>query len=123
MLRTTTLLIVLLLSGGPAGALACELWCLTGAAESHHAAGCHDPSYGRPMGQQVASTAGCHGAPELAPLISEVRLSQSQRSAGPPALFQYGYVAAVKTSALVAGWSGLFVGPLRPSSFRAVLRV
>lgn len=122
MLRTTTLLLVMALASGPAGALTCEVWCSTAAAESHHAAGCHDASRGWPMHQQVASTAGCHDAAVLSLFPGEARLIESQRMAAPLALFQFEWVAA-GTSAIAGAWCGLDVAPPRPSSSGSVLRV
>lgn len=81
MLRTTTLLIVMLLAGGPTGSLICESWCGTPAADAHHrAAGCHDAYQAAPKGQQLARYAGCHDATGMAPFVAEARQTESGHS-------------------------------------------
>src|SRR5688572_21623589 len=61
MVRSATLLIVMILAGGPAGPLACELWCATPAAENHHlGVGCQHASHTLLPEDQIASQGVCH---------------------------------------------------------------
>ena len=82
MARTLTLLIVMVLGGGPAGSLACELWCTTPAAHGHHeAVGCHDRAVTLRTGEQVASAIVCHDGDDTALFLMEAR-----QTAGVPAV-------------------------------------
>src|SRR5687767_14965199 len=85
MIRTATLLIVTMLTGGPVGSLACELWCSSPAAEDHHrSVGCHGVSQTSPPEPQFASTAGCHDAAALGPFVTAARQTASIPIAGAP---------------------------------------
>jgi hypothetical protein len=124
MLRTTSLLIVMVLAGGPIGSLACELWCNSPAAGSHHAAiGCHDASSAPPADQQITSAAGCHDAADIAPFVTEVRHTESARhTTTPPAVFQFGSIGA-DHERIATGWWVFKAQPPRPPSSSDVLRV
>lgn len=76
MLRTTTLLLVMVLVGDPATALACEFSC-SGPAH-HRTAGCHDASASAPDGPQVEAVRGCHHAVAGAPFLTEAQQAKSR---------------------------------------------
>jgi hypothetical protein len=124
MFRTTTLLIAMVLSGVPAASLVCELWCNSPAGDNHHrAVGCHDASDAAPSGQQIASTADCHGVVAMTPFVTEVRQTESASGAVvSPAHFQSESIGP-DTGGATAGRSSFSVQPSRPASSRAVLRV
>jgi hypothetical protein len=123
MLRTTSLLIVMVLAGGPMGSLACELWCNSPAPDSHHrATGCHDASPASPIGQQITSAAGCHDAAGIAPFVAEVRQAESVcHTITPATVVELSAIGLHDGSA--TGWWVFKVQPPRPPSSRAVLRV
>ena len=75
MLRAATLFIVLVLGGGPVGALLCETWCVSPAGRNHQQrAGCHDGS--SPIDTpQVESGEGCHAIAATVPFLAEGRRS------------------------------------------------
>jgi len=123
MLRTTTLLIVTVLAGGPASSLACELWCSSAAAEDHHrAVGCHDASQNVPTGQQVRSTTGCHAAATTTPFVTEARQTDSANVAGPLAHVDSSSIGP-DSDETTAGRCVFNVQPRRPTSARTLLRV
>ena len=124
MLRTWTLLFVLVLAVGPPGSLACELWCSSPAAEDHHrAVGCHDASHTFLPGPQIASTAGCHDAAVNRLFVTEARQTESAPvAAAPVALFDSSSIGA-DNDETSASWCVFNVQPPRPPSSRAVLRV
>ena len=126
MLRTTPLLIVMVLAGDPTGSLACELWCSTPAAQDHHRAiGCHDASRHSPQGRQIASitpTADCLDAAVVTPFVAEARQTESDAAAAPPTLFEFGSNDPDHDE-IAADWWVFKVPPRRPSSSSAVLRV
>ena len=125
MLRTTTLLIVMVLAGGPSGSLACELWCTTAAADAHHrAVGCHDASAASATGQQIESAAGCHDAAVITSFVTEARQTESTSvAAAPLTLFRSASIDP-DNDASTAGWCPFKVQPPRQSSPRTtVLRV
>lgn len=119
MLRTA-LLIVLVMAGSPIGALACELWCISPAGGDHHrAVGCHDASGS--TGPQVAPTAAtCHAA-AIAPFVAEARHAESAPLGTATAALAD--TIAPHNDKTAAGWRVFDVGPPRPRSSRAVLRV
>jgi len=124
MLRTA-LLIVLVMAGGPAGSLACELWCNSPAGEERHrAVGCHDASPFGPAGQQVAPyVAGCHDAAAIALFVAEVRQAESTRvGTVTAALFDTRSIAP-DNDATAAGSYVFDVQPPRPPSSGLVLRI
>jgi hypothetical protein len=124
MLRTATLLIVMILAGGPVGALGCELWCASPAADDHHrSAGCHHASHTLSLGPQIASTAGCHDAAAIRPFVTEARQTESTPIAGAPvALFDFSSIGP-DNDETTAGWCAFYIQPPRSPSSRAVLRV
>jgi hypothetical protein len=123
MLRTTTLLIAMVLAGAPAGSLACELWCTTSAAEQHHRdIGCHDAAAAWPKGRQVASTAGCHDAAAMTPFVTEARQTESGPVAAAPVTFFDSNLIVPADDKTNAGRCVFDVQSPRPSS-RAILRV
>jgi hypothetical protein len=123
MLRTTTLLIVMVLAG-PGGSLACDLWCGTPAAEDHHrAVGCHDASQKLRIGRQVASTIGCHVADPAEPVIAEVRQTATARVAAVPLVLSTFSWIALSNHVTNAGWAVRNSRPPRPASSRIILRV
>jgi hypothetical protein len=123
MLRTTTLLIVMVLASGPASALACELWCSGPAATDHRrAAGCHDASRATPAGQQVAPAGGCHDAVVTAPFLTEARQAESESAATRPAVPQLGSMAP-DIDRIASGWSVFQVQRPRGPSLQTVLRI
>jgi hypothetical protein len=124
MLGATTLLIVLTLAGGPAGSLACELWCGSPAAEDHRrAVGCHDASRTWPTGPQVASTAGCHDAAAITPFVTEARHTESARVATTPVALFDSIAIGRAIDETTAGWCLFNVQSLRPPASRALLRL
>ena len=124
MLRTATLLIVMMLAGGPVGSIGCDLWCASPAAEAHHrSVGCHDASHVLPPGQQIASVAGCHDAAAITPFVTEARQTESAPvAAAPLALFDSNSTGPDNDDT-TAGWCVSNTQPSRPPSSRAVLRV
>jgi hypothetical protein len=124
MLRTTSLLIVMVLAAGPAGSLACDLWCNSPAADPHHRAiGCHDASPASPIGQQIAPASGCHDAAGIAPFVREVRQTESLGNPiASPAVVELSSIG-IDHDGIATGWWVFKVQPPRPPSSRAVLRV
>ena len=118
MLRTTTLLIVMVLTGGPTSSLVCELWCSAPAAEDHHRTiGCHDASTSAPKGQQIGAAGGCHDAVAVAPYVTAARQAES----GP---------ATTQTSPMTpdldgvpAAWSVFQAESPRGQSLHTILRI
>jgi hypothetical protein len=104
MLRTTTLLIVMMLLGNPGGALACERWCTSPAAEGHHRA------------------VGCHSATVITPFVIEARQTESA-SVAPLPLVLFAFRAIGLDDEVAAGWRIFNVQPPRPGSSGAVLRI
>ncbi len=122
MLRPTTLLITMVLAGGPTGSLACELWCTSPAAEDHHReAGCHDSSEAAPKGSQLTLGADCHDDVATMPAVIEARHAESGYGGAVSAFFTSG--SLVRYGGSVASWSAFKVQPPHASSSRAVLRV
>lgn len=124
MRRTTVLLTVTLLAGTPALSLACEIWCSTPMAETHHTSiGCHRTSAESTASEHViAAATECHEVPAITALLQ--KSWQSDTRSAPP-------IAAVHDSpALLAhrnvsheGWP-VFNGQVRrTSSLRAILRI
>lgn len=124
MLRTTALLIVTILAGGPVGPLACALWCATSAAADHHrSVGCHDASRTVPPGSQIASTVGCHDAAAATPFVTEARQTESTPVAA-ASLSLFGSASiGPDHDETTAGWCAFNVQATRPPSSRPVLRV
>ena len=126
MLRTATLLIVVVLAGASTRSLACELWCATPAADTHHrAVGCHDASQAEPKAARIARHAGCHDAVAIMPFITEARQTESRffgYVATSPALFQSRSIVQ-HNDGIVTGWSVFNGQPPHGSSSRPVLRV
>jgi hypothetical protein len=124
MLRTTSMLIVMLLAAGSTSPLACELWCDSPAAGSHHAAiGCHDASTGSPGEQQITSITGCHDAAGVAPFVMAIRQTESLcNTITPTAVVQFGSIGADQDGVAAGRWI-FSPQPLRPASFGAVLRI
>lgn len=122
MLRATTLLIVMVLAGGPVGSLACDLWCSTSAADKHHdAVGCHDASRAAATGQHISSTTPCgDDATSIAAFLVEARHADSVTLAAMSQALG-AIVPADKETA--ARWCVVDVQPPRPPSSRSVLRV
>jgi hypothetical protein len=124
MLRTTTLLIVTILAGGPVGSLGCELWCASPAAEDHHrSVGCHDASHTLPPGPQLASNAACHDAAAFTPFVTEARRTESAPVAATPVALVDSVSIGPAIDETTAGWCLFNVQPPRPPSSRDVLRV
>jgi hypothetical protein len=123
MLRTTTLLIVTVLAGGPVGSLGCELWCTSPAAAEHRrSVGCHDASHTLPPGPQISSTIGCHAAAVTIPFVAEVRHAESAPVATVAAALDTRSIAP-DNDETAAGWCVFNVQPPRPPSSRVLLRV
>ena len=126
MLRSTTLLIVLVLAGGSTRSLACELWCTTAAAGTHQrAVGCHDASQAAPKGPRIARNTDCHDAVATTLFVTEARQTESRSSACSaawPAVVPFGSMVA-GDHAIAAGYCVFSVSPPRPPSSRSVLRV
>ena len=123
MLRTTAILIVMLLAGTPGVSLACGLWCNTPAAERHHSAvGCHRTTDAGISGEQViAAAAGCHDALTVTAFVNEARQSETRSEA---------MVSAVLTPAVFVrhdftreGWLVCNGQSARPPAFRTILRI
>ena len=125
MLRTTTLLIVTILAGGPVGSLGCELWCTSPAAAEHHrSVGCHDASPTLPPAPQLTSTTGCHDAAALKPFVTEARRTESASVAATQvALVDSVSLGRPAIDGTMGGWSLFKVQSPRPPSSRDVLRV
>jgi len=122
MFRTTTLLIVMVLTGGPTSSLACELWCSAPAAEDHHRTiGCHDASTSAPMGQQIGAVGGCHDAVAVAPYVTEARQAESESAATQTAVLLGAMTLDV--GRVAAGLSVFQVRPLRSPLLHTVLRI
>ena len=123
MRRTTAILTVMLLAGAPGASLACEIWCNTPAAETHHrAAGCHRTSEeGIPGEQVVVAAIKCHDAPAAAAFVNEARQLETGSVArvsvhGTPPVFashDFGH----------EGWAVFNGHSARPPSFRTILRI
>ena len=124
MLRTTTLLIVTILAGGPVGSLGCELWCASPAAADHHrSVGCHDASPTVPPGPQIAAKVGCHDAAAITPFVTEARQTESTPvTAAAVPLFDSNSIGP-DNDQTVAGWCVFDVQPARPPSSHDILRV
>jgi hypothetical protein len=127
MIRSTTLLIVMVIAGTPLGSAACELWCHSPAGGDHHrAVGCHDASQSGPKGQQIApiapSAAGCHDAAAITPFVTEARQTESRSIAAAPVAFFDASSIGPDNDETTTGW-GNAQPPPRPSSSRPVLRV
>jgi hypothetical protein len=74
MFRTTTLLIVMGLAGGPTSSLLCELWCQPSAASNQYeAVGCHDASSGVAGSRHIAAVPDCSEAGPTAPFLTEAK--------------------------------------------------
>ena len=124
MLRTTTVLIVTILAGGPVGSLACELWCTSPAAADHHrSVGCHNASRTVPPGSQIASTVGCHDAAATTPFVTETRQTESTPVAAASVALFDSHPIGPDNDETTAGWCFLNVHTARPPSSRPVLRV
>jgi len=122
MLRTTMLLIVMFLAGGPTSSLVCELWCSGAAAEDHHRTiGCHDASTCAPEGQQIAAVGGCHDAVAIAPFLTEARQAEFGPAATQPAVLQLGSMTP-DIDRVPAGWRVFQVQSPRGSSLHTILR-
>lgn len=124
MLRTSTLLIVIVLAGGPVGLLACDLWCTSPGADGHHSAvGCHHrTSQISFIDQQVTPAVGCHDAADITPFLTEARQSESTSPAAVP-LTSFDREGLERNDDVAQGWRVLALQPPRPSSSRPVLRV
>ena len=125
MLRASTLLIVLVLAGGPVGALACELWCNSPAGEHHHrAVGCHGAFQSVSEAQQIAPYAtGCLDAAAVAPFVTEARPTESRSIAAAPVAFFDASSIGPDHDGTTTGWCVCSAPPPRPPSSRLVLRV
>lgn len=124
MLRTTALLIVMLLAGHPGVSLACELWCKTSAADAHHSViGCHKAPDPGALGNQVtAAVADCHDAPVVTAILNEAR----QPDTRPVTMVAAGHgtPAVLAHCALVdEGWSVFNGQSAHPPAFRTILRI
>ena len=123
MLRTTTLLIVMVLTGGPTSSLVCELWCSAPAAADHHReVGCHDAFTSAPKSQQIGAAGDCHDAVAVAPYVTEARAAQSESAATQPAVPQLGSMAP-DIARIAAGWGVLQVHPPGGPPPQTVLRI
>ena len=125
MLRTTTLLIVTVLVGGPSSSFACELWCDSPAGGDHRrAVGCHDASQSGPQGPRIAPyVVDCDPATAIAPFVNEARQTEVRKlAAARLAFLQLGSIGP-RHDDVAAGWWVFDVQQLRPSSSRDVLRV
>lgn len=125
MRRPTVLLIVMLLvAGTPGVSLACELWCNTPAAETHHSAiGCHRaPDAGVAGEHVIAAAAECHDVPAVTAFVNEAR----QPDARPVTM-----VSAVHDTPAVSvdgdltyeGWSVFNDQSSPPPALRTILRI
>jgi hypothetical protein len=123
MVRSATLLIVMMLAGGPVGPLGCELWCTSAAAEDHHVGvGCQHASHTLAPDHQIASQGVCHAA-ALTEVVIEARQTESAPAAGAPlAPFDPGFIGP-GDDRVAAGRYVFNVSPPRPPCSRAVLRV
>ena len=124
MRRGTALLVVMLLAGTPGVSLACELWCDTPAAETHHSTvGCHlAPNFGIAGEQVVATASGCHGAAAVTAFVNESRRPDTR-----PVTIVLGLsdtpAVCVRGHVTDEGWSVFNGQASRPSAFRTVLRI
>ena len=122
MLRTTPLLIVMMLLGNSGVALVCELWCFSRAGEEHHGADrCHEASIPDSPDRQLAATTGC-SSPLLAAFINEARPTNTRPM--PVTLpsgrsISQGEDRAVGTE----DWRVFNVRPPRPQASRTILRI
>lgn len=121
--RTTTLLIVMFLAGGPTSSLVCELWCGGAAAEDHYRTiGCHDAFTCAPEGQQIAAVGGCHDAVAIAPFLTEALQTESGPAVTEAAVLQLGSMIP-DANGVSAAWRVFQVRPPRGSSLHTILRV
>ena len=124
MLRTTTLLIVMVLAGGPTRSLACELWCSSLAGANHQrAVGCDDASRNVPTDQQVRSITRCHAAAANTPFVTEARQTKSALVAATPVALVDSSSIGPDSDETTAGRCVFNVQPRRPTSARTLLRV
>lgn len=124
MRRATALPIVMLLAGTPGVSLACELWCNTPAAETHHSAvGCHRPPDASVPGEQVIpADAECHDAPAVTAFLSESRQPDTRSLTTVSAVHDLPAVL-VRRDLMNEGWPVFNDQSARPPVFRAILRI
>ena len=123
MLRATTLLIVIVLAGGPMSSLVCEAWCSRPAAGNHHReVGCHDASASAPEGQQIEAAGGCHDAAAVAPYLLESRQTEFGTAATDAAVVELGLTSPAPDR-MAAGWSVFTFQPPRGLPPHSVLRI
>ena len=123
MKRTTTLLIVLFLTGAPASSLACELWCRTPASSNHHhALGCHDGSRHLHYGLELSPLVTCHSAGATAPFLTEARPPKTDSIGVIPSGFDAS-VIRVSTDPHAVGWWDSITGPPSIENGHTILRI
>lgn len=123
MLRTTAILIVMLLAGTPGVSLACGLWCNTPAAEGHHSVvGCHRTrDAGIPGEQAVAAAAECHDALAVTAFVNEAQQSETRSVAMVPAVPTH--AVFVPHDHTRRGWFAFNGQSARPPALRTILRI
>ena len=124
MQRPTGLLIVLLLVGHPGVSLACELWCTTRTADTHHGTvGCRSASDAEGTGQHVvAAGAECHDARGTIVFLNEGRQPDTRPvTTASPAHWSLANFAG--RHAVDEGVFAFIVQLSDPPAFRPVLRI
>jgi|SRR5688572_11702840 hypothetical protein len=87
MFRTATLLIVVILAGGP-GLLTCHLWCTSPAADSHQfEAGCHHEGSRASLLDWITPVVDCHAALGTPPFVTQTQLTETGSRASVPLTF------------------------------------
>jgi hypothetical protein len=116
MLRTGTLLIVMVLAGMPASAVACELWCThPGGAVPQHEAECHDDRTSQD-GWKPSAVVSCHVDLTIAPFLTEAKQTPSKPSIQPLGTIASCAPTLVAAPATTTRWGGLpgsASGPIR----------
>jgi hypothetical protein len=124
MLRSTALVIVLLLAGTPGVSLACEIWCnAPGADDCRHGVGCcqhsRDGACARP---EIAATGSeCGEAPSLSPFLNESRHTSPRPLVSTAAAHEWPNLFANRDHA--GNWFIPGAGRGRPPALPTVLRI
>ena len=124
MRRSTALLIGLLLAGHPGVSLACELWCTTRAAVTHHSAlGCDTAREADGIGRQVvAAGPECHDARTTIAFLNETRQPDTRPVAmASPA--HHSLAGFAGREVVDEGGFAFNVQLSRPPTFRPILRI
>ena len=121
MLRAATVLIAILLTGGPTATLLCELFC---ASSGHSTEGCHPPGNDdHSNGAQVASVNSCHDQ-EVAPaFLAEAKKTEVGAAFAAATTFEVVAVHVDVASRPIAWWSVSRTGPPAAPPLHSILRV